>query len=439
MPPPAALPWPEEWRPLPPASKAGAYQPPELLRDLRLVIGVSRMLASERDLDRLLERIVDAAIRLGDADRGTLYVMDRERGDLWTRIAHGTNEFRLPLGTGIAGTVAATKTAINLTEAYADPRFDRSHDVATGYVTKNLLTLPLCNADEALVAVLQVINKRSQVAFDAYDREILSALCSQAAVAIDNILLAKRDREHQRMARDMELAHQIQRDLLPDHNPVLPGWRVAFDCRPCEQTGGDWIDLLIGPTSSDVVVADVSGHGLPAALVMTAARAFFRALHQPDCALEPMFERMNALLEHDIADDAFMSALLVRLHHDGRIEVVNAGHEPPLILRSVSGIIQRPVLGGPLMGVLPDMVFPCEPLAALAPGDLVVLFTDGLFEAQTADGSQYGMDRLATTVLAHAQEGAAGVRNAILADVAGHLAGHPGHDDLTLAVIERLP
>jgi GAF domain-containing protein len=158
-----------------------------LLSDLRNIIEVSRAIGSERDLDRLLDRIIAAACSLGRAERASLFVVDRVTAELWTRRAQDSGQIRLPLGRGIAGAVAATGASINIPDAYADERFDRSTDIRTGFRTRSLLTLPLRNHRDETVAVLQVLNRRDGQPFDVHDEDVLAALGSQAAVALSLI------------------------------------------------------------------------------------------------------------------------------------------------------------------------------------------------------------------------------------------------------------
>lgn len=412
---------------------------PDLASDLQRIIRVSRALGSERDLGRLLDLILHEATALVEADRASLFLVDRSRNELVTRIAQGAGEIHLPLGRGIAGTVAATGVGINIPSAYDDPRFNPENDRKTGYETRSILCLPLSSHRDEVVAVIQVLNKRDGRPFDAHDEQVLSALCGQAAVAIDNAQLVAREREAQRLEREMELARLIQVGLLPDQPPIIPGWRFAAWSSSCDATGGDYHDFLPTVSGCDVALGDVSGHGIAAALLMSTARAFLRAMHGPDVDLGYLLTRMNALLEQDMADDAFMSFVACRLGPDGRCTLVNAGHEAPLFYRAADQGFDDIDIGGLLLGMLPDMLYDPTDVPPLRPGDMMVLFTDGIFEAQRPpDFETFGLDRLRAVIAAAAPQGALAVRDAVVAAVDGWLAGHPPHDDRTLVVIERV-
>jgi serine phosphatase RsbU (regulator of sigma subunit) len=410
----------------------------ELPNDLERIVRVCTALGSERDLGRLLDLILREACALVRADRASLFLVDAQRGELVTRIAQGAGEIRLPLGRGIAGSVAASGEAINIPSAYNDERFDPENDRRSGYQTRSILCMPLIDHKDEVVGVIQVLNRVGGGHFSTHDEQLLTALCAQAAVSIGTARLMASELERERLTRDLELARQIQLSLLPDAAPVIPGWRCAGFSRSCDQTGGDYYDFLPTATGCDVVIGDVSGHGVASAMLMSTARAFLRALHELEPDPGVILTRMNALLEHDMADDAFMSFAYARLGPEGACGLVNAGHESPLFFRRGVGFDQVDI-GGLLLGMLPDMLYDLTPVQPLVVGDLIVMFTDGIFEAQAPPHfEQFGLDRMRAVIHAHADAGAEAVRDALVAAVESWLGGHPPHDDMTVVVVERI-
>ncbi len=407
--------------------------------DLERIVRVCLALGSERDLDRLLDLILREACALVRADRATLFLIDSLSGELVSRIAQGAGEIRMPIGRGIAGTVAASGKAINIAQAHDDERFDSDNDRRSGYQTRSILCLPLVDHRDVVVGVIQVLNRLDGQAFGLHDEHLLAALCAQAAVSIGSARLMEAELERQRFARDLELARTIQLSLQPHEPPAIPGWRFAGFGRSCDQTGGDYYDFLpVGADGCDVVIGDVSGHGIGSALLMSTARASLRALHAPTADPGAILTRLNSLLEQDMADDTFMSFLYARLGTDGACALVNAGHEPPLFHRVETGFDEFEV-GGLLLGMLPDMSYEMTAMPPLNPGDLMVLFTDGIFEAQASpDFVQFGIERMRAVVAQHARHGAAAVRDAVVSAVDTWLGGQPQHDDMTLVVVERL-
>lgn len=409
-----------------------------LVADLATILEVSRAMGAERDLGRLLDLIVSATTTLIEADRTSLFLVDGERHELWTTIAQRSTAIRLPLGRGIAGSVAESGETINIPDAQNDPRFDSDNDRKSGYTTRSILCMALRNHQGATVGVIQALNKRGGSPFNDYDEQVLSALCAQAAVAIETARLIAAERERERLAHELELAAGIQAGLLPARAPEAPGWSFASFARPCDETGGDYYDYLIGNRGIDLIVGDVSGHGIAAALIMSTARAFLRAVHDLDDE-DPgaIVTRLNRLLEHDLGDDTFMSLVTCRLGGDGAVSYVSAGHEAPLIYRRASGTVAFAGDTGLLLGVLGDEVYETVRAESLAPGDLVLCFTDGIWECADAAGDQLGLDRVKAIVAETGPRGAIAVRDALVAASMSQLGGLPPRDDMTLVIAER--
>ncbi len=190
---------------------------------LDLLLEITRRLMSETDLDALLLAIAEATTEMVDADRATIYLVDEDRSELWSKVALGTGEIRFPIGRGLAGTVAATGEIVNIPDAYADSRFNREIDRQTGYRTRSLITFPMRSHDGGrIIGVFQAVNKRSDGGvFTREDEELLQSLASSAAVAVENTqLLAAQKRLWQSLletlavtidARDQQTAGHTQR------------------------------------------------------------------------------------------------------------------------------------------------------------------------------------------------------------------------------------
>ncbi len=408
-----------------------------LLADLAMILEVSRAMSAERDLGSLLDLIVSAATRLISADRTSLFLVDHDRHELWTTIAQRSTAIRLPLGKGIAGAVATSGETVNIPRAYDDPRFDPDNDRRSGYTTRSILCMPLRNHHGTVVGVIQALNKHGDEPFVEYDEQVLSALCAQAAVAIDTHQLIASERERDRLSHELELAAGIQAGLLPDAAPDYPRWRFASFARPCDETGGDYYDYLVSDNGVDVIVGDVSGHGIAAALIMSTARAFLRAVHDGGADdLARVVTRLNRLLAHDVGVDVFMSLIAVRLGEAGAMSYVSAGHDAPLIYRPGTGTFIGPCETGLLLGVLDDETYVTEVSGIAEPGDIVCIFTDGMWECADRDGNQLGLERLRNIVAATAAHGAIAVRDALVTAAMGQLQGQTPADDMTLVVAE---
>ncbi len=407
--------------------------------DLDALLAVSRAMSAERDVVRLLSLILDAAKELTGADRGSVFLVDEQRGELWTRVAQGAEPIRIPMGSGIVGAVIDSDDVINIADAYDHPRFNPEHDERSGYRTTSVLCVPLRNHEERVIGALQVLNKAAGGAFTAYDEHILMALGSNAAIALDTAQLIASDHERQRLSQEMALAREIQQSLLPRTMPVFAGWRLHAWQQPCDETGGDYHDFLLGDGHLDVVVGDVSGHGVAAALLVCTARASLRALHGEIADPAVLLSRLNTILDRDLAADAFMTMLLCRLRRDGSCCYVSAGHEPPLIYRHQDRAFDSLSSTGLVLGAMDGAAYETTEVSSLAAGDLLVSCTDGVFEANDPDHErQWGLDGLRAVIAAHAEHGGRAVLEAVVAEMRRHLGARPPEDDLTLVVAERL-
>lgn len=190
------------------------------------LLEVARHLSASVSLSEILSVIIDAVRDAIKAERATVLEYDAARDELFSTVAHGLGDIRIPAGTGLAGTCAREKRIINVADAYADDRFNPEIDEQTGFRTRSILTVPLVAADGELCGVSQVLNKKLGT-FDAQDEQVAGALASLAAVAIRRVRLIEDRLVRQKLERDLELARQIQRSAAPQRLPVLDGFTLA--------------------------------------------------------------------------------------------------------------------------------------------------------------------------------------------------------------------
>ncbi|MGH7145898.1 MAG: PP2C family protein-serine/threonine phosphatase [Planctomycetota bacterium] len=414
------------------------------LSDLSDILKISRELVVEKDLDRLLQLIVAAITRILDAERSSLFIVEPEKNEMYTRIAQGdgVGTIRIPLGLGIAGSVAVAGKTVNIPDAYADARFNPEVDKRTGFRTRSILCMPLRDHTDRIVAVAQVLNKKSGRPFNHYDEYILDALGAQAGVVLEQARLRDIFLEQKRMQAEMDLAASIQRRLLPAASPTLPGLEVAGYYKASSETGGDYYDYLVtvdgdGPRPLGVLIGDVTGHGVGAAMIMTAARAMVRSLAQAGHPPDRVLTLTNNMLERDLEEGKFLSLCYGVFGPGGRqFSYTSAGHEPPLIFRPGEQAWMELESTGLLLGLIRDMEFPLAGPFDLQAGDIFVFFTDGLFEAMNAAEETYGMDRMKAQVETHADDSAQALSERLLASVNAFTGGLPQRDDVTLVVVK---
>jgi len=408
------------------------------LQDLRTLLEVAQAMTGVRQLQPLLELIVASASRLVDADRTSLFLLEPD-GSLWTRVAQDSSDIRLPPGFGIAGLVARTGQTVAIADAYEDARFSRDVDLKTGYRTRSILCIPLVTPSGSVVGVIEAMNKKGDGPFDADDEESLRALGSHAAVALETQRLLEGELRRQRMESEIELARKIQENLRPRRLPESPGLRLAAWQETAEKTGGDYYDVMEAPLGSlDLLVCDVSGHGLASTVLMSAARAYLRALHLVESNPQKLIEKLNRLISPDIPDDAFATLVVCRIGPGGEACYVSAGHLPPLVYRPAKDSFDALEETDLVLGFSAETVYRAHQIDRLERGDLVVLATDGLYEAASPEGLLWGLDAVKEAIAAAAHEGAHGVIEALRAGVFGHSEKLFLADDITLLVGERL-
>ena len=363
-------------------------------RNLDIILGVSRRLASEPRLDPLLGSIAEETCNLLDAERATLFLYDAKTDELFSRVATQSEieVIRFPAGRGIAGTVARNKACLVIPDAYADPRFNPEVDRSTGWRTRNMLAVPMTNLEGHLVGVLEALNKRTGP-FTEGDTALLTALAAQAGVALERARLLEEFLAKRRLENEMELARDIQAGLLPQAPPHLAGFDLAGWSRPSEYAGGDFFDLFQwGDGRIGMMLGDAVGHGVGPALLAAETRAFVRALALRDDRPDRVLADANRLLAADVTDGRFVTLALAAVDsRTGAAMYASAGQGPLLVLRTGGESIQLPSTGLPL-GILPEAGFESPPPVQLARGDALVLISDGIFECDTRDGKDLGIE-----------------------------------------------
>jgi sigma-B regulation protein RsbU (phosphoserine phosphatase) len=266
-----------------------------------------------------------------------------------------------------------------------------------------------------------------------------NGMTAELRMHIDRI--AQESAARQKIERDLDLAREIQRGLLPTELPKLPGYAVAGWNQPAEQCGGDYFDWMTLPDGKTIfVLADVTGHGIGPALIVSVCRAYLRAASQADAVpLAQVMQRVNDFLAHDIPETHFVTAVVaVIAPSDHSMILTSAGHGPILLYHAATGVVD--VMGADYLpfAVMAGVDFP-EPRAfALGPGDTLLLTTDGFFEWMNAAGERYGVERLRAFLADnHSLEPEALIRR-LHEEVLAHASGTSQDDDLTAVVVKRL-
>jgi len=410
---------------------------------LSSLIEVNALISSSLDLEQILENVMTISKQVMNADASSLMLVDERTHELVYQVALGSvgeklkKEFRLKMGQGIAGTVAEEGKPLLLEDAYTHPKFHRAHDDATGYRTKSMITVPLKVGDR-VTGVAQVINRLDGNPFDKDDLELFLALSCLAAIAIENAKMHQSLMEKQRLVKDMEFARTVQESFLPQRAPDVPSYRFSAHYTPALEVGGDFYDFIrLDRDRTGIVIGDVSGKGVPAALFMAKLGSDMRTLAFTEADPASALAKLNDLLAERSRRGMFATLLYLVLDaRTGVITACNAGHLPPVIRKADGTVVRLAAAGAAPLGIMPGMQFGSE-TAALARGDTVVLYTDGIVEAMNAREELYGFDRF-ETLLRSGPPDPEQLKGSIVSDVNRFTGLSPQHDDMTLVCFGAL-
>jgi len=373
---------------------------------LMAVLETHRSLSSTSSIEQLLDIMLETAAREINADRGTLFIIDARRKVLWSKITAGEKniQIEIPLGKGIAGQVAQTGKAINISDAYADPRFNREVDVQTGYRTRNILTVPLYSYRGDVAGVLQLLNK-AEGDFSSDDIEFLHEVGSHAVTLIENAQMQEQAFNQIRMEKEINDAFEVQKKLLLARPVEFPGLTVAMKHFGENIIGGNYFDFIpVSKTRFWMVLADTPVPGLPAALLASNFQGAFQLLAQDSDTFLPVVKRLNKHIHNFTRGSLSISAVffdyLKPVHN---LIYINAGNPNPLLF--VDRRFERDLAeqGIPL-GLQPEFSYKPE-VIEFRKNALLAVFTPGIIDATDHAAEKFGIDRLKQLLEMHADRG----------------------------------
>jgi sigma-B regulation protein RsbU (phosphoserine phosphatase) len=406
-------------------------------RDVEPILAVASKLAAPFDLQTMLTEVVNAAKQVLNADRGTVWLYDAATDELVLEVATGIAPVRVPATGGIAGSCARTRQMINVPDCYADPRFNPDVDRRSGYRTRCMLTLPLIDHRGVLVGVMQVLNKSGGV-FDADDEALATALAAQCAVALQRVRMTEALIEGEKLRQEMEMARVVQMSTLPAAMPAVPGYDIYGSFQPASVTGGDTFDLSLLGQELLVVLGDATGHGIGPALSVTQMQAMLRTAFRLGADLQTAFTQVNNQLAETLPDDRFITAFIGLLDPAShRLSFQSGGQGPILHFRAASQDFSRyrptsfPLAAMPLQALRPPATL------EFAPGDVLVLLTDGIYEYHDAGGEEFGEQRVEELIRAQHRGPMAELGARLLRSVREFAGGAAQEDDMTIVLVKR--
>jgi sigma-B regulation protein RsbU (phosphoserine phosphatase) len=411
--------------------KEAGFEVKTRLLELESLYDLGLSLGGQLDLAALGDEVLFRSISLTDAGKGTLILFDEGGRLLFERSLGGellpADQFaswRLP-----EGEVVTNNEAASLPTAGARlSSCQKCLAVAISVPGRRLGVLAVADKESRDGGVLD---------FTPTDARLLSLFANQAAAAIETARLHREAIEKERIERELELAAAIQREILPRFLPEVPGVELAAANLPTRQVGGDYYDLFVLPQGRlAFLVADVSGKGIPAALLVSTVHAAVHLQIDEAKTIVELVERLDRHLRRYAATRKFLTMFFGLLEPDsGLLRYVSAGHNPAL-LRRASGGIERLESTGVPVGMLPNATWR-EETRVLKPGDLLAVYTDGLTEAVDEGDEEFGLARLTASVEKGRDLTARVLCDTILSQVAAFAQGMPQYDDQTLLLVGR--
>jgi len=422
-------------------SIAGA---PSALDRYHLLLEIFQRIAGTLDLDEILNHLLDSVKKVLDYDAAGIFVLNQ--GPFNLAPAAGQNLIagavmrgfddqkrqRDPMfrsGKGIIGHVIRTGVSVVVKDVRQN-----EHYVEGRKTTRSEIAVPIA-LNNAVIGALNLENDRLG-AFTDLDLELMHFFANAASLSIEKAMLHRQLVEKKRLERELEIARRVQVSLLPERPPDLQGFDMASINIPTYYVGGDYFDFIPSPNEMGIAIADVSGKGAPAALIMATFRAALRTQLRSDPDAIRAMIAVNRFLMESLGLAEFVTAVYGVLEiESAQFRYVNCGHNPPLLV-GADGSIQSLSTGGPALGILKNTSFEAG-WVRLERGDNLILYTDGVIETTDADEAEFGTERFEAILRSFRKSTASEIVRKVVDATNAFSQGHTYADDFTLVVLKR--
>jgi sigma-B regulation protein RsbU (phosphoserine phosphatase) len=401
---------------------------------------ITHALKSTDSLDSLLHYIMGKSMNVMQAEAASLMMVIEEDNELEFKVTLGpkaqeVKPYRLPIGKGITGWVAETGESVLIPDAYKDSRFDPSFDKRSGFKTRSILCVPMVYQNR-VIGVMLLMNRLDGHPFTEDDRRLFTIFASQAALSVENARLLHAAIEKERLYKELQVASEIQGLLLPQTLPNIHGLDIAATYIPCTQVSGDFYDVIVLDENRYVfVVADVSGKGIPGAMVVANMQATLSAYLEYSTDLLAIVGKLNQSLIRNTTSDRYITFFIGILDMEKSVfTYINAGHNPPLLLDK-SGNMKELRTGGIFIGFMP-WEYECESIV-FEKNSLMVLYTDGLVEAMNTEEEEFGLKRFKQVLIGNKTGKSKQIQNKIIEAIKHHTEDRALADDFTLMILKR--
>lgn len=405
---------------------------------LALISKVGITLLASATLNETLEQIVSLVFEAVPADRCLIMMRDQDSEDLRVAVARLRDRVgevgEIRVSRNVLDEVVIRGKSVLTSDAQHDPRFASGTMVLQG--VRSVLAVPLGVADK----VFGIIYADSPIAEGRFTEDhlkVLTTLASVAAIRVENARLVEARLERERLERELALASEIQQRFQPTAPPQISGYELQGISFPCYEIGGDYYDFIEREDGRLVIaLGDVSGKGTAAALLMSSLHAAIHAQSMSHDSLVDTISAVNRYLADNIPANRFVTLFYAELDPaSGALSFLNAGHNPPLIVHA-AGTVEQLASGGLPLGIKPDAEYR-EGRTQLQRGDVLVIYSDGVTEAMSPTGEEFGATRLYEVVARNVNASAAGIRDRIESSLTKFAQGTSAADDITLVIVKR--
>ncbi|MDR9419792.1 SpoIIE family protein phosphatase [Gracilimonas sp.] len=411
---------------------------------VNLLMELVSKINSNLELDNLLLEIMNSSKQIMESEASSLFLLSDDGKELKLTVPTGPytaeiSGITFPADKGISGWVVQNKESVVVHDVQNDPRFGGEITNDSKFKTEELACVPLINHNGEVIGALQAINNTNGDSFSEELLPIFQTLANQAAIAIENSKLQQQRIQNERHAKEMEVARTIQSGFWPDEKPDIKDYSIAGVSNPAQSVGGDYYDYIHIPDSKrwGFTVADVSGKGVPGALLMATLRACLRSNVEHHENVSASVQKANKLICKDSPSEKFITAFYGELNPETHtFNYVNAGHNNPFLLDPNSEELIQLEMSGIMLGVYDSEEFE-EYSLTLEPGQKLVLFSDGIPEALNTEGEFFSDQRFEQWLIEHRHLSPHEILSQLLDTIEEFTDGEPQSDDITIVILGR--
>jgi len=421
-------------------AKTDSQKTESLVEEIASLLEISHAIESGENLQVLLEFIMKKSMKILRAEAASLLLLDENQKELEFRVALGpkgreVKPHRLPLGQGIGGWVAKNRKPLLIPDVKQDDRFDPTFDQRSGYVTRSIVCVPLIRNARTL-GVMQALNRTDGKPFTEEDVTTFGIISTLAALAIENSKLVYSAIEKEKMDKDLAVASEIQRLIIPKHLPKVANLEMSGIYIPSRGIGGDFYSVFpLNENETVFCIADATGKGISGALLVSTLHATLKAYLDFTNDLVLILTKLNHLIDELSTSDKYIT-LFIALYDKRTSDLIyiNAGHNPP-ILFTKKDKYERLKKGGVCIGIIP-FEYQTEKVR-INKGDLLLMYTDGVTDAMNDKKERFGESNLIDVLSEKRGQNCEAIQDEISLRVLDHCGDQPLNDDFTLFIIKR--